>query len=108
VGIADEITNQGRPAVQLGKLAELLERAGIDLATVSRVKTVKAWQGFFKDAAGEAHTVDMHGIEFVPTFADGPQWPVVQPGPVVKLARPPRRLARGLAAGVGGRPVRGW
>lgn len=69
----------------LGRLGELLERSGIDLDTVSRVKTVKAWQGFMKDADGAPQVVDMYGMEFVPTFADGPQWPVIQPGPAYKL-----------------------
>lgn len=69
----------------LGKIADLLERNGVDLNTVSRVKSVKAWQGFYKDSDGEAHTVDMYGLDFVPTFADGPEWPVVKPGPIHRL-----------------------
>lgn len=84
-GLLSAAVKQPSTASTLGKLADLLERNGIDLADVGRVKTVKAWQGFYKDADGEAHTVDMHGIEFVPTFADGPAWPVIQPGPAVKL-----------------------
>jgi len=79
---------QAPKASTLGKLAELLERSGVDLDQVARVKTVKAYQGFYKDAEGTAHTVDMHGIEFVPTFADGPAWPPVQPCPSVRM--PPR------------------
>jgi predicted phosphodiesterase len=79
---------QAPKASTLGKLAELLERSGVDLDQVARVKTVKAYQGFYKDAEGTAHTVDMHGIEFVPTFADGPAWPPVQPCPSMRM--PPR------------------
>lgn len=71
----------------LGKLAELLERSGVDLDSVSRVTKVKAWQGFQRGTDGEPQLVDLHGIEFVPTFADGPQWPVVKPGPLFKLQR---------------------
>lgn len=71
----------------LGKLADLLERSHIELDMVSRVTKVKAWQGFQKGTDGEPQLVDLHGIEFVPTFADGPQWPVVKPGPMVKLER---------------------
>lgn len=71
----------------LGKLAELLERSGIDLDDVARVQKVRAWQGFYKGDDGEAHTVDMHGIELVPSWADGPQWPVAKPGPVVRLPK---------------------
>jgi len=87
------IAEQARSApsvATLGKLAELLERSGVSLDDVARVTKVKAWQGFHKDADGEAVVVDLHGIEFVPTFADGPAWPPVQPGPVVKL---PKRVS---------------
>lgn len=82
-----------RPQVAIGKLAELLERNGIDLADVGRVKAIKAWQGFMKGDDGEPVTVDMHGIEFVPAWTDGPAWPVVQPArPVTVKPRPvPKR-----------------
>lgn len=86
--ISAALNSATRPTVSresLGKIAELLERSGVDLDTVSRVKTVKAWQGFLKDADGEPQVVDMYGLEFVPTFADGPQWPTIQPGPTYKL-----------------------
>src|SRR5690606_28947256 len=52
---------------------------------VGRVERVNAWQGFYKDDDGEAHKVDMHGISLVPKWADGPEWPVVDRGPAVKL-----------------------
>jgi hypothetical protein len=88
--LADDAQVHSAPkASHLGKLAELLERSGVDLDTVARVKTVKAWQGFMKGEDGQPVTVDMHGIEFVPTFADGPAWPVVaQAKPVVAKPRP--------------------
>ena len=77
------------PVGKLGRLSELLERSGIDLDTVSRVTKVKAWQGFHKDNDGEAQTVDMVGLEFVPSWADGPEWPVVtQARPVTAKPRP--------------------
>ncbi len=82
--------SQRKPAksATLGKLAELLDRSGIELDDVARVTKVRAWQGFYKDDQGEAHTVDMHGIELVPSWVDGPAWPVVQPGPAVKVPAP--------------------
>jgi len=95
------LADEARPAVsaktQLGKLAELLERSGVDLDTVARVKTVKAWQGFMRGDDGQPQVVDLHGIEFVPTFADGPQWPVVTPGPTVKV--PAKRASTTRAVG---------
>ena len=83
------IATAAAPKVALGKLAELLERSGVDLDTVARVKTVKAWQGFMRGDDGQPVTVDLHGIEFVPSFADGPQWPIIQPGPLYKLPAAP-------------------
>jgi hypothetical protein len=62
----------------LGKLADLLDRQGIEIDDVGDVSKIKAWQGFYKDEAGDAHTVDMVGIQFSPTWESGPTWPVVQ------------------------------
>lgn len=79
----------------LGALADLLERNGIDIADVGRVQKVRAWQGFYKDSDGEAHTVDMTGIEFSPAWAEGPQWPTVQAArPIAARPRPMPRTER--------------
>jgi metallophosphoesterase superfamily enzyme len=80
-----------RPKEMLGRLGELLERSGIDLDTVSRVKTVKAWQGFMKDKNDEPQVVDMYGMEFIPTFADGPKWELPHPGPLYKIPTAPAK-----------------
>lgn len=88
--------------VALGKLADLLERSGIDVEDVAQVNRVNAWQGFYKnkvacpacgglidkkkgcpECAGTGHVfkdehVDMVGIQLTPHWAEGPQWPVVQ------------------------------
>lgn len=64
---------------KIGRLAELLERSGIDADDVGRVEKINVWQGFYKDENGEAQTVDMAGIVLSPEWASGPQWPVVQP-----------------------------
>lgn len=73
------------PKVNLGKLQALLERSGLDPDDISRVQRVNVWEGFLKNADGEAEKVDLHGISLVPRWADGPEWPVVQPGPAVRL-----------------------
>src|SRR5690606_7421642 len=44
-----------------------------------------------KDADGNAHTVDMHGLDLVPTWADGPEWPVVQPAAPTVIKPPAKR-----------------
>lgn len=70
---------------RLGKLADLLERNGIDVDDIGNVSKINLWQGFYKDADGEAHTVDMAGVVLSPKWADGPQWPVIQPGPAIRV-----------------------
>lgn len=62
----------------LGKLADLLERNGISVDDIGKIQRVNIWQGFYKDDDGEAHTVDMAGVQLSPTWAEEPQWPVVQ------------------------------
>lgn len=73
-------TSGGKAA--LGKIADLLSRSGIDPDEIERVReiSVREWQGMYKDDEGEAHVVDMEGamVKLVPTWADGPKWPVVQ------------------------------
>lgn len=51
---------------KLDKLAALFERSGIDPDDVSKIQRVNVWQGFYKDAEGEAQTVDMVGVQFIP------------------------------------------
>ena len=93
----DAVAHVAPKASTLGKLAELLERSGVDLDDVARVKTVKAWQGFMRGDDGQPVTVDLHGIEFVPTFADGPAWPVVaQAKPVTAKPRPVSKSTTGV------------
>ena len=65
------------PAGTVSALADMLERSGISVADIGRVNKVNAWQGFYKTASGEAEVVDLVGIQLVPTWADGPAWPVV-------------------------------
>jgi hypothetical protein len=90
---ADHLGSEGPAAkrVALGKLADLLERQGIDLDEIGRVNRINAWQGFLKDEQGEPQLVDMVGIQLSPTWQDGPAWPVVQPAkPMRPRALPPR------------------
>lgn len=101
---AAEARTRGRKVV--GKLADLLESQGIDVEDIGRVQRVNAWQGFMAKEVGcedcngtgligeEDHQcstcggkgtvripekVDMVGISIHPKWAEGPQWPVVQP-----------------------------
>jgi hypothetical protein len=82
-------------AQALSNLAGLLARSGIDLASIGRVDKVGLYQGFYKDNDGVAHVVDMSRVLLSPTWADGPQWPVVQPArPVTAKPRPVKATKR--------------
>ena len=74
----------------LGKIAELLSRNNIDVEEVGRIKRVSVYQSLTKNDAGEAEIHDLMGLQFMPKWADGPEWPLIQPGPAIKLpARKP-------------------
>lgn len=94
MGVLTDDPDKGK----LGKLNQLLERSGIDPDDISRVERVNVWQGFLKNDEGEAEIVDLAGISLVPRWADGPEWPVVQPGPVVKV---PASKTKGVPLGEG-------
>ena len=72
---------------KLGRLIELLERSGIDPDDIGRVEKIKVWQGFHKNAEGEAEVVDLSGVVLSPSWETGPEWPVAQQGPAVKLPK---------------------
>ena len=91
MGLADALDTTQVPSksATLGKIADLLERNGIDVDDIGRVQKVNLWQGFHKDADGEAQVVDLVGVSLSPSWETGPQWPVIQPAPVYRL--PARR-----------------
>lgn len=78
----------------LGKIAELLDRNGIAVEDIGRVEKVSIWQGFYKDADGEAHTVDQFGVQLSPKWAEGPKWPVIQPSPVHVVKAAPKAAVK--------------
>lgn len=100
VTLADEARQATPPptAQTLGKIAELLERNGIDVDDIGRVQKVNLWQGFHKDAEGEAQVVDLVGVSLSPSWETGPQWPVIAPGPTYKV--PPAKATT--------KPADGW
>ena len=59
-------------------VAGLLDRSGINVDDIDKIEKVKVYQGFYKDAEGESHTVDMTAVVLSPTWGDGPQWPVAE------------------------------
>jgi predicted phosphodiesterase len=67
---------------RLGKIADLLDRSGIEAEEIGSVEKVRIseWQGITKNEEGEAEIHDLGGISVVlnPAWAEGPKWPVVQ------------------------------
>ena len=78
----------------LGEIAKFLDDKGIDLSVVGKARL---YQQGYKDEDGEGQVQDLFSVELAPAWADGPQWPVVQPAKPVKVARV---KARKLDAGV--------
>lgn len=83
--MSDLSKDLGNSKYALGKIAELLKRNEIDVDEIGSVKRVSLYQSLTKNEDGEAEVHDLLGIQFSPAFESGPQWPVVQPGPAIKL-----------------------
>ena len=88
------LTNDLNSAYSLGKIADLLKRNNIDPEEIGNVKKVSLYQSLTKNDAGEAEIHDLMGIQFSPAWESGPEWPVVQPGPSVKLPTPKVRAEK--------------
>lgn len=78
------------PALNIGRLADLLENAGIDVRDIGRVRSVRLneWQAAHKDPdTGEAVVTDLQSASIIiePSWADGPEWPVVDQAKPTKV-----------------------
>jgi hypothetical protein len=82
--LANDLNN----TYSLGKVADLLKRNNIDLEEIGTVKRVSLYQSLTKNDEGEAEIHDLMGIQFSPAWESGPAWPLVQPGPSVRLPTP--------------------
>jgi hypothetical protein len=89
VSLRDDIERENASTTKkqsLGRIAELLERNGIDIDEVGAIKRVSLYQAVTKDSdTGEASVHDLTGIQFSPKWETGPEWPVIQQGPPVKI-----------------------
>jgi hypothetical protein len=98
-GLADALD---QPKDRLGRIADLIARSGIDLDEVGRIDKIRIGEhqvGIkrrLEDGTDEVEVVTLAADSLVltPTWADGPEWPVVQQAqPVVvkapKLGKPP-------------------
>ena len=71
----------------LSALADTLKRKGIDPDDIGQIKKVSTSQTLIKNIEGEAEVHDLWHFQFSPAFEEGPQWPVVQPGPSINLPK---------------------
>jgi hypothetical protein len=78
MAFADRAESRDLPD-KLGALADLLERKGIKPEDIGKVNRISAWQTGYKDADGAAQTLDLVGIQFSPSWDDGPAWDPVRP-----------------------------
>lgn len=72
---------------QIKKMAEELVRRGVDPAELGRLSRMKMYQSVTKDDDGNAHIHDLWGFHLDPSWETGPQWPVIQQAPQVKLTK---------------------
>jgi predicted phosphodiesterase len=84
----------------LERLSAELERRGITAEEIGRLSRLSMWQTVTKDNDGEAQVHDLYGFQLAPTWDDGPQWPVITPGPVVKVSGSKLASRRGDASEV--------
>lgn len=80
-----DLTQPEKNTKALGQLVELLERKNINLEDIGDVKRVSIYQSLTKNEEGEAQIHDLAAIQFSPSWESGPEWPVAQQGPSIKL-----------------------
>lgn len=93
--------NDRRLGERLRKLDALLLAKGIDISETEKanIKEVRFWEQGYKDADGQGQVQQLAGIAFAPSWDEGPEWPVIQPGPTVKVSPRPSKPSK---------PDKGW
>jgi predicted phosphodiesterase len=71
----------------LESLATTLKKKGIDPSDIGHIKKFSTYQTITKDENGEAEIHDLWAFQFSPAFEDGPDWPVINPGPSISLPK---------------------
>lgn len=75
----------------VGKVADLIERSGIDVDNAILRDGIKIYQQAQKGDDGEPVVVDLYSISLAPSWEGGPEWPVVQPSKPVVVKVPTRK-----------------
>lgn len=92
--IANEILKTQQKEKMLGKIAEMLERKNILIEDIGDIKQVSLYQQMFKNEENEAEVQDLAAIQFSPKWEQGPEWPVIQRGPVqiIEKKKAPKKV----------------
>lgn len=69
----------------LGHIATLLDKHNINVDEIGEITRIGMHQMITKNDDGVAEVHDLFGFHISPSFESGPQWPVVTPGPSVKM-----------------------
>lgn len=69
----------------IGALADLLRAKDIDPADIGAIKKISIYQQVTKGEGGDVDVHNLAAIQISPKFESGPEWPVIQRGPAIKL-----------------------
>jgi UDP-2,3-diacylglucosamine pyrophosphatase LpxH len=78
----------------IATIAELFEKRGIDPAEVGDLKKVSFYQAVTKDSDGDYVIHDLTAVQFVPSWDNGPKWPVVTQGPCYSTPKPTTKVRK--------------
>ena len=73
--------NKGTQRKAIGKIADMLERNGIDLDEIGTISKVSVYQSITKNDEGEAEHHDLYGVQINPAWEEGPKWELPRQGP---------------------------
>jgi len=83
----DSVTQKETSTKTLGAIADLLAAKGIDINEVGDITRISIYQSMLKDENGDPQVVDLAAIQISPKWESGPEWPVIQRGPEIKLPK---------------------
>lgn len=90
MSISDKISEEKQKdtnAKTIGAIADLLASKNIDIDEVGDITRISIYQSMLKDENGEPQIVDLAAIQISPKWETGPEWPIIQRGPEIKLPK---------------------
>lgn len=79
------LENSAKRQHTLGALADLLRSKDIDIEDIGSVKKISIYQQLTKGEDGDVDIHNLAAIQISPKFESGPEWPLIQPGPSIKI-----------------------